>query len=169
MGLLIGLIVMCCCRKKKKAKAPKKKEEKIELLPQKKHEKEVHAEPAPVDHRRVYGESRIYTEDPKIRESKVFVEEGERVLVEKRTYSPGKKPVIETYPHQSWDHYARENFNKSYADAIDSHQVGHQVVESYQPVVERNVERVVSHGHGGNVRYVSHSGNGHNPYNPYNH
>lgn len=47
-------------------------------------------------------------------QSTTFVGEGQRVLVEKRTFSPEREPVIEKIPHQDWADYSRHQWDEQH-------------------------------------------------------
>merc|ERR1711976_48711 len=69
----------------------------------------VHHQPRVVSHRQ---------EEPKqwsssnVNEYKTYVGEGERVLVETRTYSPNREPRIETHAHEDWARYSQAHWRE---------------------------------------------------------
>jgi len=129
IGLFIGVICYCCCNKKK--------EKVIEQEPLVIRKQNVFVQKArPVEHHYVHQEPVVYYQSHHSHQSRQPVEvrtsrgphhettntvtnqynsyagEGERVLVETRTYSPDREAEakVEYHGHQDWARYSQANW-----------------------------------------------------------
>merc|ERR1712224_234304 len=100
----LALCLWMCLKGKKKVK--KVKENPYVELPER-QEVVVEHRPAPV-----VRESRVLNEDVRVTEHRTYEGVGDRVLVEKRTYSPDRsEPYVERFGGQDWGKYSQANWN----------------------------------------------------------
>jgi len=98
IGLLIGVLCYCCSKKKEKV---------IEQEPLVVRKQNVFVQKAkPVEHHYVHQEPVVYYQSHDHHESR----EGERVLVETRTYSPDREAKVQYHDHQDWARYSQANW-----------------------------------------------------------
>jgi len=98
IGLLIGVLCYCCSKKKEKV---------IEQEPLVVRKQNVFVQKAkPVEHHYVHQEPVVYYQSHDHQESR----EGERVLVETRTYSPDREAKVQYHDHQDWARYSQANW-----------------------------------------------------------